>query len=59
MPAFEIDERKLRRGLGTMPAARTFDDDVRDLKMVGQLIAGPLLLLLAVVILIAGLFSFL
>lgn len=59
MPAFEIDERKLRKAMDASPAARTLDDDVRDLAMVGRLIAGPLLLLLAVVLLVGALLSFL
>jgi hypothetical protein len=42
--AFELDTRKLRQGLEAIPAPRTLDDDLRDLKMVGWLIAPPLLL---------------
>lgn len=35
MPGFEIDDRKLRRGLELIPTPRTLDDDASDLKWSG------------------------
>lgn len=57
MAAFEIDDRKLRRALP--PTPRTFDDDIRDLKMVGLLIAPPLLLAASVALLLFSLLAIL
>lgn len=57
MPGFEIDDRKLKRGLQALPAARTTADDKRDLKMVGALIAAPLILLVSLGLVVASLLS--
>jgi hypothetical protein len=58
MPRFEIDDRKLKRALQAQ-APRTWQDDVRDLKMVGSLTAGPLLLVIAIGLAVYSLLSLL
>lgn len=57
MAAFEIDDRKLRRGVELIPTSRTLDDDKRDLVMVGRLIAAPLLLVAALGLVLVSLLS--
>ena len=59
MVGFVVDERKLRRALEAQPTPRTLDDDLRDLAMVGQIIAGPLLLAASLALLLGALLSFL
>lgn len=57
MAAFQIDERKLRRGLDQIPVPRTLDDDKRALAMVSRLIAPPLLLVLSIGLVLYALLS--